>query len=67
MVKTGKYTGRNANGKFIRYTPAIHSETAWDNANRPIEKTSFDAIKSKVIAYLRNKGNFHFQWFFQCH
>ena len=50
VVKTGKYTGRSANDKFIVDTPAVHDEIAWGKVNRPIEKAKFDAIYSKVVA-----------------
>ena len=63
VVKTGKYTGRSANDKFMVDTPAVHNEIAWGKVNRPIEKAKFDAIKSKVIAYLQNKEIFIFDGF----
>ena len=49
VVKTGKYTGRSANDKFIVDTPAVHDEIAWGKVNRPIEKAKYEAIKSKEI------------------
>ena len=63
VVKTGKYTGRSANDKFIVDTPAVHDEIAWGKVNRPIEKAKFDAIYSKVIAYLQNREIFIFDGF----
>ena len=48
VVKTGKYTGRSANDKFIVDTPAVHDDIAWGKVNRPIEKTKFDAITAKT-------------------
>ena len=63
MVKTGKYTGRSANDKFIVDTPAVHDEIAWGKVNRPIEKAKFDAIRAKVIAYLQGKEIFIFDGF----
>ncbi len=50
VVKTGKYTGRSANDKFIVDTPALHDEIAWGKVNRPIEKAKYDAILAKVKA-----------------
>ena len=35
VVKTGKYTGRSANDKFIVDTPAVHDDIAWGKVNRP--------------------------------
>ncbi len=63
VVKTGKYTGRSANDKFIVDTPAVHDEIAWGKVNRPIEKEKYEAIKAKVIAYLQGKEVFIFDGF----
>ncbi len=63
VVKTGKYTGRSANDKFIVDTPAVHDEIAWGKVNRPIEKEKYEAIKAKVIAYLQGKEVYIFDGF----
>ena len=63
VVKTGKYTGRSANDKFIVDTPAVHDEIAWGKVNRPIEKAKYDAIYNKVVAYLQNKEVYIFDGF----
>ncbi len=63
VVKTGKYTGRSANDKFIVDTPAVHDEIAWGKVNRPIDKARYDAIYSKVVAYLQNREIFVFDGF----
>ena len=63
VVKTGKYTGRSANDKFIVDTPAVHDEIAWGKVNRPIEKAKFNAIYNKVVAYLQNREIFIFDGF----
>ena len=63
VVKTGKYTGRSANDKFIVDTPAVHDEIAWGKVNRPIDKATYDAINSKVVAYLQNREIFVFDGF----
>ena len=63
VVKTGKYTGRSANDKFIVDTLAVHDEIAWGKVNRPIDKATYDAIYSKVVAYLQNREIFVFDGF----
>lgn len=63
VVKTGKYTGRSANDKFIVDTPAVHDDIAWGKVNRPFEKAKFDAIRAKVLAYLQGRDVFIFDGF----
>ena len=63
VVKTGKYTGRSPDDKFIVDTPAIHKEIAWGAINRPIEKAKYEAIKAKMLAYLQNKELYVFDGF----
>ena len=63
VVKTGKYTGRSANDKFIVDTPAVHDDIAWGKVNKPITKQAYDAIVAKVKAYLQGKELFIFDGF----
>jgi len=63
VVKTGKYTGRAANDKFIVDTPSVHDDIAWGSVNRPISLETFNALKAKVVAYLQNKEVFLFDGF----
>ena len=63
VVKTGKYTGRSPDDKFIVDTPSIHDEIAWGKINRPIEPEKFESIKGKMLAYLQNREVFVFDGF----
>ena len=63
VVKTGKYTGRSPNDKFIVDSPMVHDEIAWGKINVPIEKAKYEAIKAKVLAYLQNKDLYVFDGF----
>lgn len=63
VVKTGKYTGRSANDKFIVDSKAVHDEIAWGKVNRPISEERYEAIYAKVVAYLQNKDLFVFDGF----
>ncbi|MBQ0010910.1 MAG: phosphoenolpyruvate carboxykinase (ATP) [Ruminococcus sp.] len=60
VVKTGKYTGRSPDDKFIVDTPAVHDEIAWGKINVPISEEKFDAIHAKMLAYLQNRELFVF-------
>lgn len=63
VVKTGKYTGRSANDKFIVDSKKVHKEIAWGSVNKPISQAAADAIYEKVVAYLQNKEVFVFDGF----
>ena len=63
VVKTGKYTGRSANDKFIVDSKGVHKEIAWGDVNRPIKQEVADAITEKVVAYLQKKEVFVFDGF----
>ena len=63
VVKTGKYTGRSANDKFIVDSKGVHKEIAWGDVNRPIDQATADAIYDKVVAYLQNKEVYVFDGF----
>ena len=60
VVKTGKYTGRSANDKFIVDVPAVHDEIAWGKVNRPISREKFNALWAKAVAYLQKRDIFVF-------
>ena len=59
-VMTGVYTGRSPKDKFIVDTPSVHDDIAWGSVNVPITQEKFNAIRSKVIAYLQNREIFIF-------
>ena len=63
VVKTGKYTGRSADDKFIVDSPGVHDEIAWGKVNKPISQEKFDALYEKVIAYLQNREIYIFDGF----
>ena len=60
VVKTGKYTGRSANDKFIVDEPNVHDEIAWGKVNRPTTREMFNALWGKVMSYLQNRDIFVF-------
>lgn len=63
VVKTGKYTGRSAQDKFIVDSEGVHNDIAWGKVNKPISQEKFDALYSKVVAYLQNREIFIFDGF----
>ena len=63
VVKTGKYTGRSANDKFIVDSEGVHDEIAWGKVNKPVSQAVFDALYNKAVAYLQNREIFIFDGF----
>jgi phosphoenolpyruvate carboxykinase (ATP) len=57
-VKTGHYTGRAANEKFIVDEPASHDHVAWGKVNKPFDPARFDALYSRMLAYMHGKDLF---------
>ena len=62
-VKTGKYTGRSPDDKFIVDSPSVHGEIAWGKINVPISEEKFFSLKAKMLAYLQNRDIFVFDGF----
>ena len=63
VVKTGKYTGRSPEDKFVVDYPSIHDEIAWGKVNVPMKPEVFDKIYDKAIAYLQDREIFIFDGF----
>ena len=58
VIKTGKYTGRSPNDRFIVDTPDVHDKVDWGKINMPIERQKADAIYGKMCAYMQNREAF---------
>ena len=63
VVKTGKYTGRAANDKFIVDVPSIHSDVNWGSVNKPISQEKFNELFERALHYLEDKDVFVFDGF----
>jgi phosphoenolpyruvate carboxykinase (ATP) len=57
-VKTGHYTGRAANEKFIVDEPTCHDHINWGKINQPFSPAKFDAIYKRLLAYVDGKDLF---------
>ncbi len=57
-VKTGHYTGRAANEKFIVDEPTCHSSIAWGKVNHPFEPAKFDELYKRMCAYMQGMDLF---------
>lgn len=54
-VKTGKYTGRSPNDKFIVDEVSVQDEIDWGTVNKPISKEAFERLYIKLIRFLKEK------------
>lgn len=63
VVKTGKYTGRSPDDRFIVDEPSIHDEINWGKINVAISQEKFDLIYNKITAYLQDREIFLFDGF----
>jgi len=57
-VKTGHYTGRAANEKFIVDEPGTNKNIAWGKVNKPFESARFDGLYNRMLAYMHGKDLF---------
>jgi phosphoenolpyruvate carboxykinase (ATP) len=57
-VKTGHFTGRAANDKFIVDEPGSSARINWGKVNRPFDPARFDALYKKMTFYMQGRDLF---------
>jgi len=57
-VQTGEHTGRAPNDKFIVQESSSQENIWWGKINRPFTVEQFDALHSRVLAYLQGREIF---------
>jgi phosphoenolpyruvate carboxykinase (ATP) len=55
VVDTGRFTGRSPDDKFVVREPESEERIWWGEINRPIEESSFDGLRRKVVEYLSSR------------
>ncbi len=55
VVRTGAYTGRAPNDKFIVKEPSSEDKIWWGSVNRPFDPEDFDRLQARLFAYLQGR------------
>ena len=55
VVRTGQYTGRSADDKFVVREPTSEGRIWWGKHNRPVEPERFEQLKARLQAYLQGR------------
>jgi phosphoenolpyruvate carboxykinase (ATP) len=58
VVRTGQYTGRSANDKFIVREPSSEDKIWWGEHNKPFDPEHFELLKIRLQAYLQGRDVF---------
>lgn len=58
VVRTGHYTGRPREDKFVVREPASVDHVWWGNENQPFEEERFESLYNRLKAYLQGKDIF---------
>jgi phosphoenolpyruvate carboxykinase (ATP) len=58
VVRTGQYTGRSANDKFVVREASSEDKIWWGKANRPIDSQHFERLLIRLQAYLQGRDIF---------
>jgi phosphoenolpyruvate carboxykinase (ATP) len=64
VIKTGKFTGRSPQDKFIVKDSLTENLVNWNDFNLPISEKYFDTIFNKVTSYLGSRKDL---WIRDCH
>lgn len=59
-VKTGKYTGRSPNDKFIVDEPSSREDVHWNQLNVPIPEEDFHRLYKRVLSYIQGRDFYIF-------
>jgi phosphoenolpyruvate carboxykinase (ATP) len=59
-VKTGKFTGRSPDDKYIVDDEITHGSVDWGKVNKPISEENFDKIFRRMKKHIENKEMFVF-------
>src|SRR5690348_8420874 len=62
-VKTGKFTGRSPDDRYIVSDETTHDSIAWGKVNQPISEKNFETIYHRMLTVVKEKELFVFDGF----
>ncbi|HYN33692.1 MAG TPA: phosphoenolpyruvate carboxykinase (ATP) [Ilumatobacteraceae bacterium] len=58
VVRTGQYTGRSPNDKWVVDEPGSRDDVWWGNVNRAMSPDSYEHLRARLMAYLQQRELF---------
>ena len=58
ILRTGAFTGRSPNDKFIVKEPSSEADISWGDVNVPFSEENFNRVYLRVLAYLQGNDIF---------
>jgi phosphoenolpyruvate carboxykinase (ATP) len=55
VVRTGQYTGRSPNDKYVVQEPSSQEKVWWGPVNPPFDEEHYEALRARLTAYLQGK------------
>ena len=55
VVRTGQYTGRSPNDRYMVKEPTTQEKVWWGKVNQAFKPESYDALRARLTAYLQGK------------
>jgi len=63
VVRTGKYTGRSPEDKFIDSSSETEHDVDWGKVNKPFDPEKFERLFARMLAHLNNRDLYIFDGF----
>jgi len=55
VVRTGQYTGRSPNDKYLVREPSSQDKIYWGAVNQPFSPERYNALRARILAYLQGR------------
>ena len=55
VVRTGQYTGRSPNDKWVVDEPSSRDHVWWGDVNQPMSQETYERLRARLMAYLQQK------------